>query len=130
MALKKKEKKIIEILKLNAGNVSWTCKAMNISRETFYILKRKNEDFFKAVEEVNESLIDLAESKLMENIKKNDTVSTIFFLKTKGKNRGYIERTEIEHSDSEDIKKSNELLEKLLLQEDVGNELIGNFEKK
>ena len=43
-------------------------------------------------------------NKLLENIKKNDNTSIIFFLKTKGKKRGYIEKQEFEvHKPIEDI---------------------------
>lgn len=104
MVLKKKEKQAITILKKKAGNVSLTCEAMNMSRDTFYEWKKKSIEFAAAVEEVNESLIDFVESKLMENINNNDNASTIFFLKTKGKQRGYVEKQEIEHSGLDGIK--------------------------
>ena len=39
--------------------------------------------------------LDYAESKLVENIGKGDTTAIIFTLKTKGKSRGYIERSEV-----------------------------------
>ena len=41
-----------------------------------------------------ESMVDVAESKLFENIKDNDNTAIIYYLKTKGKHRGYIERSE------------------------------------
>ena len=44
--------------------------------------------------EADESMLDFAESKLIEHINNNDITSLIFFLKTKGKKRGYIERSE------------------------------------
>ena len=44
--------------------------------------------------EADESMLDFAESKLIEHINNNDITSLIFFLKTKGKKRGYVERTE------------------------------------
>ena len=47
-------------------------------------------------ENVKESLLDLAESKLMENINNNENIAIIFYLKTKGKQRGYIEKQEVE----------------------------------
>lgn len=42
-----------------------------------------------------ESLLDLAESKLIENISNNDNTAIIFFLKTQGRGRGYNERVEV-----------------------------------
>lgn len=41
--------------------------------------------------EEDEKLNDLTEMKLIENIKNGDTTSIIFRLKTRAKNRGYIE---------------------------------------
>ena len=43
-----------------------------------------------------ETLLDLAESKLIQNIQDQDTTSIIFYLKTQGKKRGYVEKTEVE----------------------------------
>jgi hypothetical protein len=47
------------------------------------------------VEELSEVAIDFAESHLHKLIKDGNPAATIFFLKTKGKGRGYIERQEI-----------------------------------
>ena len=38
--------------------------------------------------------LDFAESQLYKQIADNSTAATIFYLKTKGKHRGYIEKTE------------------------------------
>ena len=40
--------------------------------------------------------IDFAESQLHKQIRDGNSTATIFFLKTKGKKRGYVERQEIE----------------------------------
>ena len=45
---------------------------------------------------IQDSLLDLAESKLLENIENNENTAIIFYLKTKGKKRGYIEKQEVE----------------------------------
>ena len=39
---------------------------------------------------------DLAENRLLEKINDYDTTSIIFFLKTKGRKRGYQEKQELE----------------------------------
>ena len=98
MSLRGKQKKAIHILKGKAGNVSLTCEELGISRQTFYRWKNESEEFRKAVKDVDEGLIDFVESKLMMNIKEGKETSMIFFLKTKGKHRGYVEKTEVEHS--------------------------------
>lgn len=90
-----KREKFLKSLELKNGNISQACKAINISRQTFYAWS-EDEDFKIKAENVKESLLDLAESKLMENINNNENIAIIFYLKTKGKQRGYIEKQEVE----------------------------------
>ena len=47
------------------------------------------------VEDLQDITLDFAESQLHKQIKDGNTTATIFLLKTKGKKRGYIERSEI-----------------------------------
>jgi hypothetical protein len=44
--------------------------------------------------------LDFAESQLHKQIQSGEVSSTIFYLKTKGKKRGYVERSEVDHSGS------------------------------
>jgi len=91
----KAKKILLKALENNFGNISEACKKVSISRRTFYNYLRDDDVFKEAVEEIEESLIDLAESELYNQITKENTTALIFFLKTKGKKRGYIERTEV-----------------------------------
>lgn len=75
-------------------NVSATCSALGISRQTFYVRKNSDPSLRERLEEAEESIIDFAESKLVEKIGEGDLTATIFFLKTKGKKRGYVEKYE------------------------------------
>lgn len=75
-------------------NVSATCAALGVSRMAFYRWKEKYPKLVEMLNEQEESLIDFAESKLIEKINEGDNTSLIFFLKTKGKKRGYVETVE------------------------------------
>lgn len=75
-------------------NVSATCVALNMTRYTFYKWKEKSKKLSDMLKEADEAMLDFAESKLMEHINDGDVTSLIFFLKTKGKKRGYVERVE------------------------------------
>ena len=86
--------KIAEVYKKKGCNITATCAALNISRRTFYQKKVKSKSLQDLLAEADESMLDFAESKLIEHINNNDITSLIFFLKTKGKKRGYVERTE------------------------------------
>ena len=86
----------LEALRNNLGHISKSCVAANIARKTYYRWIDKDEQFKQDCDDVSEGLIDLVESKLLENINNNDNTCIIFFLKTKGKSRGYIEKQEIE----------------------------------
>ena len=92
----KKKKDFIEALRNNLGHISNACEAAKIGRRTYYLWIDKDKDFKEDVEHVQDSLLDLAESKLLENIENNENTAIIFYLKTKGKKRGYIEKQELE----------------------------------
>jgi len=87
--------KFLEVFASKLGNVSKACEAANISRQTYYDWM-KDETFANQVEEVREGLIDFAEHQLLSNIKDGRTAEILFYLKTKGKKRGYIERQEVD----------------------------------
>ena len=46
---------------------------------------------------IDDIILDFAEKQLFTQISENNTTATIFFLKTKGKHRGYVEKTEVDN---------------------------------
>lgn len=76
------------------GVVTTACRECKISRDTHYRWLKEDEKYMEAIQDISNVALDFAESKLHENISKGKEVSTIFFLKTKGKKRGYVERQE------------------------------------
>ena len=92
------KKRVIEALEKSLGVITTACKIADISRTQFYNWLKDDEDFAKKVLEIEYVTLDFVESQLHKQIKENSTAATIFFLKTKGKKRGYIERQEIDHT--------------------------------
>lgn len=90
-------KKALEVLKACGGNVSETCKALNLSRSQFYEWLNKNQKFRNSVNEIRETVKDNVESALYKNALEGNVVAQIFFLKTQCKDRGYVERVEMKH---------------------------------
>jgi len=78
----------------SGGNISFACKQVNIDRASYYRWQKKDPEFKRMTEELLEEIIDSVESHLQQLIQSKDVRSTIFFLETKGKKRGYIKRTE------------------------------------
>jgi len=92
------KKALLDALEKSLGIVTTACKIVGVDRGTFYRYYNEDENFKKAVKDIENVSLDFAETKLLEQIKSNNTAATIFYLKTKGKNRGYIEKQQIEHS--------------------------------
>jgi len=69
-----------------------------IDRSTHYEWLKDDTEYKEAVDGIGEMTIDFVESQLHKQIKDGEVSSTIFFMKTKAKKRGYVERTEVEHS--------------------------------
>lgn len=96
--IQQKKKALIEALTQTLGVVTSACKIVGIDRTMFYDYYNDDKEFAKQVKDIQEVAVDFAESKLYEQIKDGNTTATIFYLKTKGKGRGYVERQEIQHS--------------------------------
>lgn len=88
----------IKQLQKNMGNVSKTCGECSISRRTYYDWMEDDNEFSFHVSNIDEYILDTAEESLHDQIKEGNTTATIFFLKTRGRKRGYIEKQELEHS--------------------------------
>lgn len=88
------KKRMIEALISSLGIVTPACRAVGISRWTHYRWLREDEDYRRTVEEMGDIALDFAENKLMTAMNQNDITAIIFYLKTKGKKRGYVERVE------------------------------------
>tara|TARA_R110000824_G_C14751059_1_gene628603 strand:+ start:194 stop:547 length:354 start_codon:yes stop_codon:yes gene_type:complete len=93
------KKALIEALEKSLGVVTTACKSLGVGRTTFYGWLKEDEEFAEKVNDIQNIALDFVESKLFENIRDGKTSEMIFYLKTKGKSRGYIERQEITGAD-------------------------------
>lgn len=73
-------------------------RATGLNRATLWRWLQSDRAFANAVWEIEESLLDTAESELMKLIKKGSLPAITFLLRKKGHSRGYADRLEIEKS--------------------------------
>lgn len=85
------------------GIIAPACKAVSINRTTYYDWMERDPAFAEEVEAIRQEQIDTVESALLNKIEGGDTTAVIFYLKTKGKERGYSERTELTGKDGKDL---------------------------
>lgn len=114
------KKAMIEALEKTLGIVTTACKIVDINRSTHYAWLKDDPEYRAAVESLDDIVLDFAESSLHKKIKDGDTTATIFYLKTKGKKRGYIERQEIAGVEDQPLKFDINVLgnDKPILKED------------
>jgi hypothetical protein len=97
ISTKKKKELLLIALEKSLGVITTAIKSVGINRGTYYLWINNDEEFKKAVDELPDIALDFAESKLHSLIQDKNPTAIIFFLKTKGKHRGYVEKQEIEH---------------------------------
>lgn len=98
------KKAMLQALEQSLGVVTSACKSVGISRQTHYRWMSEDEEYKKGVADIENVALDFAESQLHKQIKGGNPTSTIFYLKTKGKSRGYVERQEIQHDGGEGLR--------------------------
>jgi len=89
-----KKKIFLEALKEQLGVVTSAAKQTGISRMAHYKWM-KDPEYAEEVNKIDDLVLDFAENALFKLMQDKNTAAIIFFLKCKGKKRGYIEKPEI-----------------------------------
>ena len=91
------EAKILAAMDDCGGIISVVARRLGVKRDTVAKYIRENPVLQERVASECETFTDVAESSLMRLIREGNVAATIFYLKTKAKSRGYIERQEVQN---------------------------------
>ncbi len=69
--------------------IKTACSSAGINRQTYYNWMKNDEEFAQKVRLIQDEQVDMVEDRLLNNILNGDTTAAIFYLKCKGKERGY-----------------------------------------
>ena len=113
----------LEIFKNNMCIVASSCLKAGMHRSTYYQWRKEDAEFAAACDDIEELQKDMAEASILKQIKEGNTTMTIFYAKTKMRDRGYGEKQDVnlhtgEELDfsklsDEELLKYNELLSKM-----------------
>ena len=92
------KEKVLRAIKGSAGIVSEVAKKLNCDWKTAHKYIHKYDETRLALENEGEELIDNAEMAMHNLISEGDGMMIRYYLSTKGRKRGYVERQEIEQS--------------------------------
>lgn len=87
---------INQVLIDNYGIITQCAKVLDVQTKTLYSWIASSTKLQDTIKHSRERMIDVAESQLMKNINAGKETSLIFFLKCLAKQRGYVDRQEID----------------------------------
>jgi hypothetical protein len=76
--------------------VSAALKMVDMNKNMHYRWIKDDEEYAAKVKEIQNVTLDFVENQLLKQIREGNTQATIFYLRTKGKERGYIETPTID----------------------------------
>lgn len=111
---------VADALRKAAGNQSAAAKMLKTNRSTIHGYVERYPQLRQVIAEAKEETLDLAEDQLIQKIRQGNMAAIIFFLKTQGKSRGFVEKGEvkIETQRPDFSQMSTEQLEQLYAQLD------------
>lgn len=101
------------------GNVTKIAQRLGVSRNTVYAYMERWATVKEAIDESRQTLCDIVENKMAEKMIGGDTTMIIFFAKTQMKNRGYVERHQIQNTNLDLTELTTEQLDRIAKGEDV-----------
>ncbi len=105
--------RIIKALKETNGLLTMAATKSGIGYRTVCRYVAEYPSVKEAAQDAKETMLDFAEGKLYQKIKAGDNVAILFFLKTQGKARGYIERQELSNPIGESFRVEHDAKERL-----------------
>ncbi len=108
---------LLKALEKSMGVVTAGCFKAGISRAQYYEYINTDEAFAQAVLDLQNVALDFAETALFANIANGREASTIFYLKTKGKHRGYVEKMQLDVSNTNYVANEMSKLDNLSIDE-------------
>ena len=90
------KKAMLKALEKTMGVVSTAATMVGINRSTHYEWLKTDSEYKQKVDDLENLMLDFAETNLHQQIQEGNTTATIFLLKTRGRKRGYIERQNIQ----------------------------------
>lgn len=82
------------------GNVAAIARKLGVSRATIHKRIQESAALRSAIDDARETMVDNVESALYREVLNGNVTAMIFWLKTQGKRRGWVERTEITGADA------------------------------
>ena len=93
------KEQLTELIRRHDGNLTAIAREADCVRQTVYAgIERYG--LSEVLDEVRETLVDVAEQSLHELVRERHPSAIFFYLKTQGKRRGYVERSEQTGGDS------------------------------
>lgn len=83
------KQKLLQAMADNFGIVTTACKKVGVVRQLYYYYYDTDPKFKAEIDSLAEMNLDFVETELLRQIADGNTPATIFFLKSKGKKRGY-----------------------------------------
>lgn len=102
---------VIEALKQSQGLVYLAAKQLGCSAQTIYNYGKRYAKVREALQEAKGERVDRAELALWSQINNGNIAAIIFYLKTQGKDRGYVERQEMSGPDGGAIPVATKIIE-------------------
>jgi len=97
-SMEKRQDKFLKAYIAAGYNVSEACKKSGINRHSILNWKRDDPEFANKMWEIEESIADFVETQMLKQIRNNNPAMIMWFLETKGKNRGYTRKFEVENN--------------------------------
>src|SRR5262245_56331146 len=95
---KLKTKDLAAAIRESKGNVARAARALGCSRQAILYHVKRSAQLREMLDDYREGRVDEAESRLDDALESGESWAVMFTLKTLGRKRGYVEKTEHEHS--------------------------------